>query len=67
MIHKLLTTSFTASLLFSATMVFAQDFGEYGRMLGGMPRGQGVAGPLAPREMAKPRALPNTVVEHGAR
>ncbi len=25
--------------------VFAQAFGEYGRMLGGMPQGQGVTGP----------------------
>lgn len=48
MIDKLLTAALTASLLFSSTMVFAQAFGEYGRMLGGMPQGQGVTGPRAP-------------------
>ena len=45
MIHKVLVVSLTATLLFSATPVFAQAFGEYGRMLGGMPQGQGVTGP----------------------
>lgn len=52
MIHKLLTASLTASLLFPSTMVFAQAFGEYGRMLGGMPQGQGVTGPRAPGGVA---------------
>jgi len=45
MIHKVFAASLTATLLFSATTVFAQAFGEYGRMLGGMPQAQGVTGP----------------------
>ncbi len=48
MIQKLLTASLIASLVFSSTLVFAQAFGEYGRTLGGIPHGQGVAGPRAP-------------------
>jgi len=32
--------------------VFAQAFGEYGRIVGGIPRGQGVAGPRAPGGVA---------------
>ena len=34
----------TAQIVF-ASSIFAQAFGEYGRMLGGMPQGQGVTGP----------------------
>ena len=45
MIHSVFIASLTAMLFFSATAVFAQAFGEYGRMLGGMPQGQGVTGP----------------------
>ena len=47
MIPKLLTASLTAALLYSASMVFAQAFGEYGRIVGGVPQGQGVTGPRA--------------------
>jgi hypothetical protein len=43
--HRVFTASLTATLIFSATTVFAQAFGEYGRMLGGMPQGQGVTAP----------------------
>ena len=43
--HRVLTASLSVTLLLSATTVFAQAFGEYGRMLGGMPQGQGVTGP----------------------
>ena len=48
MIQKLVTASVTALLLCPSTIVFAQAFGEYGRILGGMPHGQGVTGPRAP-------------------
>jgi hypothetical protein len=48
MIQKLPAVSLTTLLLFSSTMVFAQAFGDYGRVVGGIPQGQGVAGPRAP-------------------
>ena len=37
-----------ATNIFSGWLAYAQAFGEYGRMLGGMPQGQGVTGPRAP-------------------
>lgn len=46
--HKLVTASLTAALLCSSTTVFAQAFGEYGRIVGGIPQGKGVTGPRAP-------------------
>lgn len=52
MMHKLLTAALTASLLFSSTIVFAQAFGEYGRIVGGIPQGQRVTGPRAPGGVA---------------
>ena len=45
---KFLAVSLTTVLLFSSTTAFAQAFGEYGRAVGGIPQGQGVAGPRAP-------------------
>ena len=48
MIHKLLAVSLTILQFLSSTMVFAQAFGEYGRVVGGIPQGQGIAGPRAP-------------------
>ena len=41
--------AYTILLAFVTPQVlFAQAFGEYGRMLGGMPQGQGVTGPRTP-------------------
>lgn len=45
---KFLAVPLTTALLFSSTTAFAQAFGEYGRAVGGIPQGQGVAGPRAP-------------------
>ena len=46
--HKLLIVLFAVSYLGSASWVFAQAFGEYGRTLGGIPNGQTLPGPRAP-------------------
>lgn len=48
MISRVVTASFLAFLIFTPTAVFAQAFGEYGRVVGGLPQGQGVSGPRAP-------------------
>ena len=37
-----------AALSFSATLVFAQAFGEYGRAVGSVPHGTGITGSRAP-------------------
>jgi len=44
----LVIVSFVATSVCSATLVFAQAFGEYGRMLGGVPHGQGITGSRPP-------------------
>jgi hypothetical protein len=44
----LVIVSFVATSVCSATLVFAQAFGEYGRILGGVPHGQGITGPRSP-------------------
>ena len=46
--HKLLMILFAVSLVGSASWVFAQAFGDYGRTLGGIPNGQSFPGPRAP-------------------
>jgi hypothetical protein len=47
--RSLVIVSFVATFVCSATLVFAQAFGEYGRTLGGVPHGQGITGSRAPR------------------
>jgi hypothetical protein len=46
--HKLLIALFAVSYLGSASWVFAQAFGDYGRTLGAIPNGQTLPGPRAP-------------------
>jgi hypothetical protein len=46
--RSLAVVLFVATFVCSATLVFAQAFGEYGRTLGGIPHGQGVTGSRAP-------------------
>ena len=46
--QKLLMALFAVSLVGSATTLFAQAFGDYGRTLGGIPNGQTLPGPRAP-------------------
>jgi hypothetical protein len=46
--RSLVIVSFVAMFVCSATLVYAQAFGEYGRTLGGIPHGQGVTGSRAP-------------------
>ncbi len=46
--HKLLIALFAVSFVGSASWVFAQAFGDYGRTLGGIPNGQTLPGPRAP-------------------
>ena len=46
--RTLFTVLFDVTYVFSATLAFAQAFGDYGRTLGGIPHGQGVTGPRSP-------------------
>jgi hypothetical protein len=41
---SLVVASLLAAFVFSPTLVFAQAFGEYGKILGGVPHGKGVTG-----------------------
>jgi hypothetical protein len=46
--RSLVIASFASTVVFSASLLFAQAFGEYGRTLGGIPHGQGVTGSRVP-------------------
>ncbi|TMA93900.1 MAG: hypothetical protein E6J74_16775 [Deltaproteobacteria bacterium] len=46
--RSLVIVSFVATFVCSATLAFAQAFGEYGRTLGGVPHGPGITGSRAP-------------------
>ena len=46
--HKLLIALFAVGYVGSASWVFAQAFGDYGRTLGGIPNRQTLPGPRAP-------------------
>lgn len=46
--QNLLTVVFAVSYVGSASLAFAQAFGDYGRILGGIPNGQTLPVPRAP-------------------
>jgi len=46
--RRLVTVPIAAVSIFSATLVFAQAFGEYGRAVGSVPHGQGITGVRTP-------------------
>ena len=42
---KFTLATLVTSLLFCSSLAFAQAFGDYGRAVGSIPRGKGIAGP----------------------
>jgi hypothetical protein len=51
----------------SATLLFAQAFGEYGRTLGGIPHGQGITGSRAPGGVTQGGTVSGGVGDLGGR
>jgi hypothetical protein len=51
----------------SATLLFAQAFGEYGRTLGGIPHGQGITGSRAPGGVTQGGTVTGGVGDLGGR
>jgi hypothetical protein len=61
------TVSVTAILIFSATLVFAQAFGEYGRAVGSVPHGTGITGSRTPGGVTQGNAGTGGIGDVGGR
>jgi hypothetical protein len=64
--QNLLAAAIATIIVFSATCVFAQAFGDYGRTLGGIPHG-GITAPRAPGSVNQSGGSSGSVGEVGGR